>query len=261
MARKTKRPEYVTIDIAEMEALGRHPDLHAAHFRLYVALSAFAYGQKTWVSCGWAKVKSVLGVEVTNRTLQRQAKDLCKAGFLSRQGKDDPNRAKFELTFKKQLLQKEWDKQNKEDKADSTDAGHSMSQGTTHNVGSKRHSMSGGATSYVGTKRHSMSHNNTKVNTKVNTESEYYSKENEEDTYSEFMKLLKWDAEGVTAEQVRAQAMENLTEEDIEVLEFDWSLLQKGLKMRVFSASMRANEDTQKKILTMLMKVEPDLFK
>ena len=136
-----------------------------------------------------------------------------------------------------------------------------MSQGTTHNVGSKRHSMSGGATSYVGTKRHSMSHNNTKVNTKVNTESEYYSKENEEDTYSEFMKLLKWDAEGVTAEQVRAQAMENLTEEDIEVLEFDWSLLQKGLKMRVFSASMRANEDTQKKILTMLMKVEPDLFK
>ena len=255
MARKTKRPEYVTIDIAEMEALGKHPDLHAAHFRLYVALSAFAYGQKTWVSCGWAKVKSVLGVEVTNRTLQRQAKDLCKAGFLSRQGKDDPNRAKFELTFKKSLLQKEWDKQNKEDKADSTDAGHSMSQGTTHNVGSKRHSMSGGATSHVGTKRHSMSHNNTKVNTKVNTESEYYSKENEQDTYSEFMKLLKWDAEGITAKQVRAQAMDKLTEEDIEVLEFDWGTMQPNLKVRVLECTDYLHEDTKKNLVSMLQKL------
>ena len=255
MARKSKRPEYVTIDIAEMEELGKHPDLHAAHFRLYVALSAFAYGQKTWVSCGWAKVKSVLGIEVTNRTLQRQAKDLCKAGLLSRQGKDNPDWAKFELTFKKSLLQKEWDKQNKEDKADSTDAGHSMSQGTTPYVGSKRHSMSGGATPYVGTKRHSMSHNNTKVNTKVNTESEYYSKENEEDTFSEFMKLLKWDAEGVTAEQVRAQAMEKLTEEDIEVLEFDWSILHHDLKVRMFHALEHTDESTKKKILALCRRV------
>lgn len=255
MARKTKRPEYVTIDIAEMEALGKHPDLHAAHFRLYVALSAFAYGQKTWVSCGWAKVKSVLGVEVTNRTLQRQAKDLCKAGFLSRQGKDDPNRAKFELTFKKSVLQKGWDKQNTEDKADSTDAGHSMSQGATHNVGSKRHSMSGGATFHVGTKRHSMSHNNTKVNTKVNTESEYYSKENEQDTYSEFMKLLKWDAEGVTAKQVRAQAMEKLTEEDIEILEFDWGTMQPNLKVRVLECTDYLNEGTKKNLVSMLQRL------
>ena len=255
MARKSKRPEYVTIDIAEMEELGKHPDLHAAHFRLYVALSAFAYGQKTWVSCGWAKVKSVLGVEVTNRTLQRQAKDLCKAGFLSRQGKDDPNRAKFELTFKKSLLQKEWDKQNKEDKADSTDAGHSMPHQKTPDAVSKRHSMPQGVTPDAVSKRHSMPHNNTKVNTKVNTESEYYSKENEEDTFSEFMKLLKWDAEGVTVEKVRAQAMEKLTEEDIEVLEFDWSILQKDLKVRMFHALEHTDEDTKRKILAMLRRV------
>jgi hypothetical protein len=93
------------------------------------------------------------------------------------------------------------------------------------------------------------------VKTKVNTESKYYSKENEEDTYSEFMNTLKWDAEGDTVEKVRAQAMEKLTEEDIEILEFDWGRLQKDLKVRMFHALEHTDESTKKKILAMLRRV------